>query len=298
MSDPLRMLPRMTAETEPDPVMTRIGEAIALGQQGRRAEARVAFDGIWSDLGDGGEPLHRLTVAHHMADVQDDPHDELTWDLRALEAAESVTDDAAAEAGATGPVAAFYPSLHLNLGEDYRKLGDRREARSHLELGREAASLLGRRPLRRHDQGRARRAGRAPQRSGAPGQLTSTFVSGSPRKAASRSACTSIALRSAGTQGRPTRRSPPSPFVRARCRRALLPRVPRPVGRGCATGPWRALGRGRAGPCPAPAGTGRTARGAGCCREPARRGGRRPRPAASAVRRRATPRRRRRASGP
>ena len=123
--------------------MTRIGEAIALGQQGQRAEARAAFDGIWADVGDGGEPLHRLTVAHHMADVQDDPRDELVWDLRALEAADSVSDAAAAAAGATGPVAAFYPSLHLNLGEDYRKLGDLAAARRHLDLGRQAVSLLG-----------------------------------------------------------------------------------------------------------------------------------------------------------
>src|SRR4051794_13998816 len=143
MSDPLSTLPNMTAEAAPDPVMTRIGEAIALGQRGRRAEPRPAFAAIWAELGDGGEPLHRLTVAHHMADVQDDPGDELAWDLRALEAADSVSDAAAAAAGSTGPVAAFYPSLHLNLGEDYRKLGDLAAARRHLDLGRQAVSLLG-----------------------------------------------------------------------------------------------------------------------------------------------------------
>jgi hypothetical protein len=143
MSDVGRTLPGMAAEATPDPVMTRIGEAIALGQQGRRAEARTAFADIWAEVGDGGEPLHRLTVAHHLADVQDHPGDELDWDLRALEAAEAVTDDAASAAGATGPVAAFYPSLHLNLGEDYRKLGDLDAARRHLDLGRQAVSLLG-----------------------------------------------------------------------------------------------------------------------------------------------------------
>ena len=91
------------------------------------------------------QPVIRSTaaVAHHMADVQDDPREELTWDLRALEAAESVTDERAAAAGVNGPVAGFYPSLHLNLGEDYRKLGDCVEARRHLDLGRQAASFLG-----------------------------------------------------------------------------------------------------------------------------------------------------------
>lgn len=128
---------------ELDPTMARIGQAIALSQQGRRAEARAAFSEIWTDIRDGGEPLHQLTLAHHMADVHDDPGEELAWDLRALEAAESVTDEQVAAAGAAGPVAALYPSLHLNLGEDYRKLGQDAEARRHLDLGRQAASFLG-----------------------------------------------------------------------------------------------------------------------------------------------------------
>ena len=123
--------------------MTRIGEAIALSQQGRQVEARAAFAAIWAEICDGGDPLHRCTLAHHMADVQDDPRDELAWDLRALEAADSVTDERAAAAGAIGPVAAFYPSLHLNLGEDHRKLGDVAAARRHLDLGRAAAASLG-----------------------------------------------------------------------------------------------------------------------------------------------------------
>ena len=130
-------------QTDVDATMARIGEAIARAQQGQRAEARAAFAEIWGEIGDDGDPLHRCTLAHHMADVQDDPHDELAWDLRALHAADSVTDERAAAAGATGPVAAFYPSLHLNLGEDFRKLGNVAEARRHLDLGREAAVHLG-----------------------------------------------------------------------------------------------------------------------------------------------------------
>lgn len=129
--------------TGQDEVMARIGQAMALGQQVGRAEARAAFSEIWAEIEVDGDPLHRCTLAHHMADVQDDPREELAWDLRALEAAESVSDERAAAAGATGPVAAFYPSLHLNLGEDYRKLGNVPEARRHLDLGRRAASTLG-----------------------------------------------------------------------------------------------------------------------------------------------------------
>ena len=77
-----------------------------------------------------------------MADVQDDVHVELVWDLRALEAADLITEERAAQAGVTSPVAAFYPSLHLNLGECYRKLGNLDLAREHLERGQAAVSSL------------------------------------------------------------------------------------------------------------------------------------------------------------
>ncbi|MGH3916560.1 MAG: tetratricopeptide repeat protein, partial [Pseudonocardiaceae bacterium] len=42
----------------------------------------------------------------------------------------------------TGPVRGFYPSLQLNLGECYRKLGDLDRAREHLQLGRAAVHAL------------------------------------------------------------------------------------------------------------------------------------------------------------
>jgi hypothetical protein len=78
-----------------------------------------------------------------MADVQDDVHDELVWDLRALQAAELMTDERAAQAGVTSPVAGFYPSLHLNLGECYRKLGDPDRAREQFERGQATVGALG-----------------------------------------------------------------------------------------------------------------------------------------------------------
>jgi hypothetical protein len=77
-----------------------------------------------------------------MADVQDDVHDELVWDLRALESADLMTDERAAQAGVMGLVADFYPSLHLNLGECYRKLGNLDVAREHLERGHVAVDSL------------------------------------------------------------------------------------------------------------------------------------------------------------
>ena len=82
----------------------------------------------------GGDPLDRVALAHHMADVCDDPAEELEWDLRALAAAGALTD--------TQTARGFYPSLHLNLGEDYRKLGDPAAAREHLALARARLDAL------------------------------------------------------------------------------------------------------------------------------------------------------------
>ena len=108
--------------SEPDATMVRIGRGIELGQQGERGAARDLFAELWANVGaERGDPLYRCGVAHAMADVQDETDAELAWDLRALAAAELVTDERAAQAG-MGPVAALYPSLHLNLGECYRKL--------------------------------------------------------------------------------------------------------------------------------------------------------------------------------
>lgn len=130
--------------TEPDATMTKIGKGIELNQHGEREAARAVFAQIWSEIGqERGDPFHRCALAHSMADVQDDVHDELAWDLRALEAADLITDERAAQAGVMSPVAGFYPSLHLNLGECYRKLGDLDRAREQLERGQAAVGALG-----------------------------------------------------------------------------------------------------------------------------------------------------------
>jgi hypothetical protein len=128
----------------PDAMMTRIGRGIELSQHGERAAARQLFAQVWSDIGgESGDPLHRCALAHSMADVQDDVHEELLWDLRALEAADLITDERATQAGVASPVAGFYPSLHLNLGECYRKLGELDRAREHLKLGQDSVTALG-----------------------------------------------------------------------------------------------------------------------------------------------------------
>lgn len=129
--------------TKPDDTMAALGEGIDLSQRGERAAASAVFAKIWAEIGVDGDAFHRCAVAHHMADLQDDPHEELLWDLRALDAADLVTDERARRAGVESPVRGFYPSLHLNLGEAYRKLGDIDRARGHLERGQAAVGALG-----------------------------------------------------------------------------------------------------------------------------------------------------------
>jgi Tetratricopeptide repeat len=125
-----------------DQVMERIGEAIALQQRGDQGEAARRFAELWEQIGPDGDPLHRCAVAHYMADAQDDPGEELRWDLRALEAADSLTEERAAAYHPALAVGGFYPSLHLNLAEDYRKLGRLEEAHAHLTSARAAVAEL------------------------------------------------------------------------------------------------------------------------------------------------------------
>ncbi|MGC5012279.1 hypothetical protein ACLQ2R_16060 [Streptosporangium sp. DT93] len=128
-----------------DPTMTRIGQGVELHHhQGKREAARDLFAQIWDDIGgEQGDPLHVCVLAHSMADVQDDVSRELMWDLRALAAADLVTDEMVARAGVPLSVAGLYPSLHLNVSDCYRKLGDLDRAREYLELARSEIGALG-----------------------------------------------------------------------------------------------------------------------------------------------------------
>ncbi|MFB7918767.1 hypothetical protein [Streptomyces sp. NPDC056061] len=129
-------------EASKNAVMTRIGQAVMLLHGGDREEARNRLVGLWSEIGEDGDALHRCTLAHYMADAQDDPGDELAWDLRALTAADSVSGERAAQHADALAVRVFYPSLHLNLAADYVKLQRPDAARTHLDRARAASGAL------------------------------------------------------------------------------------------------------------------------------------------------------------
>ncbi|MCS0600676.1 hypothetical protein NX794_05440 [Streptomyces sp. LP11] len=146
------MAERREQAAAPDAVLTRIGQVVMLHHGGDREEARSRFLDLWAEIGQDGDPLHRCTLAHYLADTQDDPADELAWDLRALSAAEEAGETGrprepgesgeSEESGEGTGVRGFLPSLHLNLAADYVKLGRAEAARSHLRRARSAADAL------------------------------------------------------------------------------------------------------------------------------------------------------------
>ncbi len=78
--------------------MVRIGQAVMLHRGGDREEARNRFAALWTETDMDADLFHRCTIAHYMADTQDDPVDELAWDLRALAAADALEQDGAGRA--------------------------------------------------------------------------------------------------------------------------------------------------------------------------------------------------------
>lgn len=116
--------------------MSRILRAAGLHQQGDAAGARAAFAALWRDIGPDGDPLHVVAFAHYYADTHDDPAVTQEWDLRALAAADAVTDERAQRYAASLQVRGFYPSLHANVADNHIALGEPAAARVHLDAAR------------------------------------------------------------------------------------------------------------------------------------------------------------------
>ncbi|MFF5229518.1 hypothetical protein [Dactylosporangium sp. NPDC000521] len=87
--------------------------------------------------------LHESSPRRRPRPGGDDVHLEIVWDQRALAAADLLTDDRVAKAGVPLSVAGLYPSLHLNLAECHRKLGDLGRAREHLRQAQAGMGALG-----------------------------------------------------------------------------------------------------------------------------------------------------------
>ncbi|MFD8294449.1 hypothetical protein ACFV2B_40375 [Streptomyces lavendulae] len=126
--------------------MDAIGQAVAEGRAGDVPSARRRLLALWSTIGVTGDPLHRCSLAHYLADLYEDPAQALAWDIRALDAADAVTEQRAQEHHAGLHIAGFYPSLHLNLADAYRRLGSFAAAAEHIEAARAQTPRLPRDP--------------------------------------------------------------------------------------------------------------------------------------------------------
>ncbi|MFB8274449.1 hypothetical protein [Nocardia colli] len=131
-----------------DDTMTAITRAVALGHEGRPDDARESLLALWNSFGPQGDPLHRCTLAHYLADLHDDAAEALTWDIRALDAADSLTNARAQEFEPTLDVQGFYPSLHLNLADNYRRLSSFTAAQRELTAARAKLHTLPESPYR------------------------------------------------------------------------------------------------------------------------------------------------------
>ncbi|MFD6222509.1 hypothetical protein [Nocardia asteroides] len=128
--------------TTTDPVMARITQGVTDFRAGDADAARATLLAIWSEIGVAGDPLHRCTLAHYLADCHDDPAEALVWDTRALDAADALSDARAQQYDASLHVAGFYPSLHLNLADNFRRLGAFPAATRHLDAARDRLGAL------------------------------------------------------------------------------------------------------------------------------------------------------------
>jgi hypothetical protein len=126
-----------------DDLMATITAAVQRGQAGDRT-ARQDLEELWAKVNDGdGDDFHRCVIAHFLADLQDNQHDELMWDERALAAVHNVTDERAQEFHESLQVRGFLPSLYLSLADDHRRLGDPTRAREFLDKARATVDALG-----------------------------------------------------------------------------------------------------------------------------------------------------------
>lgn len=122
--------------------MDAIGTAVLRGREGDTGSARRDLLDIWFEIGAAGDPFHRCTLAHYLADLHESPAESLIWDVRALDAADALSDERAQRYHAGLRVAGFYPSLHLNIADDLRRLGAFGAAAEHLDRAEQHCSAL------------------------------------------------------------------------------------------------------------------------------------------------------------
>lgn len=93
--------------------------------QHRPAEARALYRQAWQSA---THDYEACIAAHYVARIQDTPEEIFRWNQEALNRANAVND---------ARVAAFFPSLYVNMGQSYELLGNLEEARRYYDLAAE-----------------------------------------------------------------------------------------------------------------------------------------------------------------
>jgi hypothetical protein len=109
-----------SAPAATDPVLAAVGRAVAEDHSGDADSARRALLDLWARTGVTSHPLHRRTLAHHLADPHPDPAQAPAWGVRALDAADAVTEQrrsrrrphASARPGRTPPASRQAPAAN------------------------------------------------------------------------------------------------------------------------------------------------------------------------------------------
>ncbi|MFD4369741.1 hypothetical protein [Rhodococcus sp. NPDC058521] len=137
---------RTSTQPSTDTTMDAITRAVTAGRAGDVDEARRDLLDLWQAIGVAGDGLHRCALAHYLADLYGDPAQALAWDVRALDAADALTDSRVQQHQHNLRIAGFYPSLHLNLADNYRRLGSFTAAAEHIDQAQRCSLNLGNDP--------------------------------------------------------------------------------------------------------------------------------------------------------
>ncbi len=104
-----------------NPVIKLCLEGTQAEFRGRMDEAQRLYQRAWEISTDDYEAC---IAAHYVARHQPTLQETLRWNQIALDHAEAAPDDR---------VGKFYPSLYLNLGRSYERLGDQAEAQRYYD---------------------------------------------------------------------------------------------------------------------------------------------------------------------
>ena len=117
-----------------------ITTAIGIAMSGDKTIGRETLMGCWNATSPEDHP-QRCVLAHYLADTEPELSTEVSWDETALREHGFLNDADLAPLGIAS-ARGMLPSLHLNLGDGYHRLGEQETARRHLLQGLAACDDL------------------------------------------------------------------------------------------------------------------------------------------------------------